>query len=376
MSFSPARFVAMLRKEFLQMRRDRFTVALIVGMPLVQLFLFGFAINTDPKHLPAALVTGDQSRYQRTLVTALTNTGYFDFRPLPLSSAEASRGLASGELQFVLNVPPDFGRSLDRGERPVLLLEADATDPTAVGTALAAVSAIGPTALERDRPAVLRAVSAAATPFEMRVHRKYNPEGVTAYNIVPGLIGTILTFTMVVITALAVTRERERGTMENLLAMPVRPLEVMLGKIVPYILLGYVQIALILTVAVTVFEVPVRGSIPLLLAGLGFFIAANLSVGFTFSTLARNQLQAMQMAVFFILPSILLSGFMFPFQGMPGWARAIGEVLPLTHMLRLTRGLLLKGNEVGELLRHLWPLVLFTTVVGAVAVRNYRETLD
>ncbi|MGO9829705.1 MAG: ABC transporter permease [Myxococcaceae bacterium] len=376
MNFSFQRFLAMLRKEFLQMRRDRFTVALIVGMPLVQLLLFGFAINTDPKHLPAALVTGDQSRYQRTLVTALTNSGYFDFRPLPFSQEEAAEGLALGQLQFVLNVPVDFSRSVDRGDRPLLLLEADATDPTAIGNALSAVAELAPTLLERDLPGVLRAGPSAPPPFGVELHKKYNPEGLTTYNIVPGLIGTILTFTMVVITALAVTRERERGTMENLLAMPVTPLEVMLGKIVPYILLGYVQIAIVLTVAVVVFGVPVRGSVPLLLVGLGFFIAANLSVGFTFSTLARNQLQAMQLAVFFVLPSILLSGFMFPFQGMPGWAQALGELLPLTHMLRLTRGLLLKGNGVVALLHHVWPLILFSIVVGAVAIRNYRTTLD
>jgi ABC-2 type transport system permease protein len=376
MSFSLQRFVAMLRKEFLQMRRDRFTVALIVGMPLVQLFLFGFAINTDPKHLPTGLVTGDQSRYQRTLVSALSNSGYFDFRPLPLLPEDAARRLALGELMFVLTVPADFGRSLDRGERPALLLEADATDPSAVGNALGAVSTLVPSVFDRDVPGIQRGVPPPAPPFDLRLHRKYNPEGVTAYNIVPGLIGTILTFTMVVVTALAVTRERERGTMENLLAMPVRPLEVMLGKIVPYILLGYVQTTIILTVAVTVFNVPVRGSILLLLIGLGFFIAANLAVGFTFSTIARNQLQAMQMAVFFILPSILLSGFMFPFQGMPQWAQVIGEVLPLTHMLRFTRGLLLKGNGGAALLSHVWPLLLFSLVVGAIAIRNYRETLD
>ena len=358
------------------MRRDRFTVALLVGMPLIQLLLFGFAINTDPKHLPAALVTGDQSRYERTLVTALTNSGYFDFRPLPFSEEEAARGLALGQLQFVLSVPVDFARSIDRGEHPALLLEADATDPTAIGNALSALSALAPVSLERDLPGIVRATPAPEPPFELRLHKKYNPEGLTAYNIVPGLIGTILTFTMVVITALAVTRERERGTMENLLAMPVTPLEVMLGKIVPYILLGYVQVALVLTVAVAVFDVPVRGSVPLLLVGLGIFIAANLSVGFTFSTLARNQLQAMQLAVFFILPSILLSGFLFPFQGMPGWAQVLGEVLPLTHMLRFTRGLLLKGNDAFAVARHVWPLVLFTVLIGTVAIRNYRTTLD
>lgn len=371
MNLSLSRFVAVLQKELIQARRDRFTLALMVGMPLVQLFLFGFAINTDPKHLPTALVLGDDSRPARSLVESMRATEYFDVSAA-VSPAEAERAMARGEVLFVLEVPVGFARSVERRERPAVLLAADATDPTAVGGAVSAAAGLGPGLLSRD----LTGATPAAPPFEWRIHRRYNPEGVTAYNIVPGLIGTLLTFTLVVITALAVTRERERGTMENLLAMPVRPLEVMLGKIVPYILLGYVQVALILTAAVVVFRVPVNGSVPLLLLGLGLFIAANLSVGFTFSTLARNQLQAMQMAVFFILPSILLSGFMFPFAGMPGWARVIGEVLPLTHALRLIRGILLKGNGPLEVLPHLYPLVLFSAVVGTLAIRGYRQTLD
>jgi ABC-2 type transport system permease protein len=375
MSFSLARFLAVLRKEFLQMRRDPFTIALTVGMPLVQLFLFGYAINADPKRLPTLLVTGDHSLYERTLVAALGNTDYFRFAPEPVSEAAAERALARGEAQFVLTIPPDFARSVDRGERPALLLEADATDPTAIGNAVAAIAAINATVLARDLPGAV-AIEAAPPPFELRVHRRYNPEGLTAYNIVPGLIGTILTFSMVIVTALAITREYERGTMENLLAMPVRPLEVMLGKIVPYVILGYVQTLLILAVAITVFGVPVRGSVVLLLLGIGLFIAANLAVGFTFSTVARNQLQAMQMAVFFVLPSILLSGFMFPFRGMPDWAQFLGEALPMTHMMRLVRGILLKGNVAADIVPHLWPLALFTVIVATIAIRSYRETLD
>jgi ABC-2 type transport system permease protein len=369
-----ARFVAMLRKEFLQMRRDPGTVALTLGMPLVQLFLFGFAINADPKFLPTSLVSGDHSSYERTLTQALANSQYFRFDG-PIGESEAARRLARGEAQFTLNVPPDFARQVDRGERPSVLLEADATDPTAIGNALAAITAINPTVLNRDLPDALR-TTPVQPPFDVIVQRKWNPENLTAYNVVPGLIGTILTFSMVVVTALAVTRERERGTMENLLAMPIRPLEVMLGKIVPYILLGYVQISLILVVAAFVFGVPMRGSLLLLMLGLGLFIAANLAVGFTLSTLAGNQLQAMQMGVFFILPSILLSGFMFPFRGMPVWAQWIGETLPLTHALRLVRGILLKGNTLADAAPHLWPLALFVLIVGAVAIRNYRETLD
>jgi ABC-2 type transport system permease protein len=374
MSFSAARCAAMLRKEFLQMRRDPFTIALTVGMPLVQLFLFGYAINADPKHLPTALVSADRSRYERSLVAALANTGYFAFGPDVLSEAEADRALDRGDVQFVLTLPPDFARSIDRGERPTALLEADASDPTAVGNAVAAAMALPGRALARDLPGALR--TAAAPPFELSIHRRYNPEGLTSHNIVPGLIGTILTFTMVVVTALAVTRERERGTMENLLAMPVRPLEVMLGKVLPYVALGYVQAGLILAAAMLVFGVPMRGDLVTLALGLGFFIAANLSVGFAFSTLAQNQLQAMQMAVFFVLPSILLSGFMFPFRGMPVWAQWLGETLPLTHMLRLVRGVLLKGNGALDAAPHLWPLALFTLAVGVVAIRSYRQTLD
>jgi ABC-2 type transport system permease protein len=372
MSFSFARFVAVLRKELLQMRRDRFTAALMVGMPLIQLFLFGYAINTDPKHLPTALVLGDVSRPARSVVESLHATDYFDFSPGVLSPAAAERAMARGDVLFVLEVPESFSRSLERAEHPALLLAADASDPTAVGGAVSAASGVGPGLLGRD----LRSPPVAALPFQWRLQRRYNPEGLTALNIVPGLIGTLLTFTLVIITALAVTRERERGTMENLLAMPVSPLEVMLGKIVPYIFLGYVQVGLILAASVLVFGVPVRGSVPLLLVGLGLFIAANLSVGFTFSTVARNQLQAMQMSVFFMLPSILLSGFMFPFRGMPRWAQWLGEVLPLTHALRLVRGILLKGNGVVDVLPHLGPLILFSVVVGTVALRSYRQTLD
>jgi ABC-2 type transport system permease protein len=374
-AFSWARFVAMLRKEIVQMRRDKATVALTVGMPLVQLFLFGFAINADPKNLPTGLLSADPGVYERTLTGALDNTGYFRFERLLGSEAEARDALNRGDLQFVFSIPADFSRAVDRGERPAALLEADATDPTAIGNALAAISAMASGVLDRDLPEVLRQAPPMPA-YEVHVHRLYNPEGITAHNIVPGLVGTILTFTMVVVTSLAVTRERERGTMENLLAMPIRPLEVMAGKIVPYVVLGYVQVALILAAATLVFGVPHEGSIVLLLLGLGLFIVANLAVGFALSTIAGNQLQAMQMAVFFILPSMLLSGFMFPFRGMPTWAQWVGEALPLTHLLRIIRGILLKGNGLPEILPSLWPLALFTLIVGTIAVRSWRETLD
>jgi ABC-2 type transport system permease protein len=372
--FSFARLMAVLRKEAVQMRRDRATVGLTVALPLIQLFLFGYAINANPRHLPTGLLTAEHSTYERTLVAALQNTDYFDIRPMP-SEAAAEQALERGDVLFVLNIPPDFSRRIDRGERPQILMDADATDPTAIGNATAAVVALNATVLNRDLPANMQ-VQPTAPPFQIVLHARYNPEAITALNIVPGLIAMILTISTLVMTSLAITREREAGTMENLLAMPVRPVEVMLGKIIPYIGLAYVQTALILLVAATVFAVPVRGSIPLLLVGLGVFIACNLAMGFTFSTIATTQMQAQQMAQFGLLPSIMLSGFMFPFMGMPVWARYIGEAVPMTHALRICRGVLLKGNGLTQIWPDLWPMLVFAVVVGAIAVSMYRETLD
>jgi ABC-2 type transport system permease protein len=371
--FSPYRFMAVLRKEWTQMRRDPMTLRLIIVLPLMQLFLFGYAINSDPKHLPTGLLSADHSRYERTLTTALTNTGYYDLIPMP-SVAASEEALARGEIQFVLNIPPGFGRSIDRGEMPSVLLDADATDPTAIGNATAAAAALG-AAVDRDLPPNMRAQPQHPA-FQFQVHARYNPEQLTVLNIVPGLIGTVLIFSTLIITTLSITKERERGTMENLLAMPVRPVEVMLGKIVPYIGIGYLQIILIIVISVLVFHLPVRGSIVLLFLALGLFIACNLALGFTFSTISATQMQAQQMAQFTLLPSMMLSGFMFPFRGMPQWAQWAGEILPLTHALRIIRGILLKGNGLPEIWPDLWPIGLFALATGFVAVRFYRETLD
>ncbi|MBV9219152.1 MAG: ABC transporter permease [Methylobacteriaceae bacterium] len=371
--FSFARFLAVLRKEWIQMRRDPMTLRLIIVLPLMQLFLFGYAINSDPKNLPTGLLSADHSQYERSLTSALTNTGYYDLRPMR-SVAESEEALARGDVLFVLNIPPDFGRLVDRGERPSVLLDADATDPTAIGNATAALAALG-TALDRDLPPNLR-TTPASPPFQFEVHARYNPEQLTVLNIVPGLIGTVLIFSTLIITTLSITKERERGTMENLLAMPVRPVEVMLGKIVPYIGIGYLQIVLIIVISIAVFHLPVRGSLALLFLALGLFIACNLALGFTFSTISTTQMQAQQMAQFTLLPSMMLSGFMFPFRGMPVWAQWIGEALPLTHALRIVRGVLLKGNGLTEIVPELWPIALFALAAGFLAVRFYRETLD
>ena len=376
LGISFGRIGAVFIKELIQMRRDRLTFAMIIGIPIVQLVLFGYAINSDPKHLPTALNVQDNSVFARTLTAAMQNTGYFQITHIVKGEREGEELLASGEVAFLLTVPPDFSRRLARGDRPDLLMEADASDPSAAANAMAAVSALPATVFNNDLKGALVPLAATPPPFNVIVHRRYNPEGITSYNVVPGLIGVILTMTMVLITALAVTREVERGTMENLLAMPLQPFEVMVGKIAPYIVMGYVQVTVVLIAALLLFGVPMLGSWFDLSLALAIFIAANLSIGFTISTVAQNQLQAMQMTFFFFLPSILLSGFMFPFRGMPAWAQVIGEALPNTHFMRIVRGIMLKGATLPDLIGDIWPLLLFMLVVMSIALLRYRRTLD
>jgi ABC-2 type transport system permease protein len=374
--FSFQRLRGIISKEFLQMRRDRLTFAMMLGIPLLQLTLFGYAINSDPRHLPTAVLMADHGAQGRTLLYALKNSTYFDFVREVKTEDEGHDLLARGQVQFVINIPQNFSRDLLRGDRPALLIEADATDPAATGIALGSLEPLFDVALQNDLKGMLSPLAATSGPIDLRVHSLYNPEVITQYNIVPGLMGVILTMTMVMITGLAITRERERGTMENLLSMPTRPSEVLIGKIVPYILVGYIQVAVILVAAYFLFHVPMQGSI-LLLAIVAFvFIVANLAMGITFSTIAKNQLQAVQMAFFVFLPSILLSGFMFPFRGMPHWAQTVGEVFPLTHFLRIVRGILLKGNNVIDVSLQLWQIGLFAVIVLAIGIKRYRQTLD
>jgi ABC-2 type transport system permease protein len=371
--FSFARFRAVLRKEWVQIRRDPFTLRIVVLLPVLQLLLFGYAINSDPKHLPTGLLSADHSRYERTIVSALQNTAYYDVRAVA-SEAEAERGLAEGRLMFVINIPPGFDRAVDRGERPQILIDVDGTDPEAVGNAVAALAGLSGV-LDRDLPQTIRSVPAKA-PFRFVVHTRYNPEALTVLNVVPGLVCIVLIFSTLFVTTLAITRETERGTMENLLAMPVRPIEVMLAKVVPYIVIGYVQVVIIMIIAVVAFGLPIRGSVALVGLALGLFIVSNLMLGITISTIARNQMQAVQMAIFTLLPSILLSGFLFPFKGMPVWAQWIGQVIPVTHTLRIVRGVLLKGDGLSDIVPELWPIALFAVAATLVAAWSYRETLD
>jgi ABC-2 type transport system permease protein len=374
--FSLQRWWSVVRKEFLQLRRDRITFAMIVGIPIIQLTLFGYAINSDPKHLLTGVLIEDHSEFTRTFIAGMKASDYFDVVEELPDEAAARNALARGKLQFVVTVPPDFTRRLLRGERPALLLEADATDPSATGNAIAAALQLPHSVAIKDLIGPLRSLAGGAAPFEVRLHALYNPEGLTQYFIVPGLMGIILSMTLVLMTGLAITRERERGTMENLLAMPVTPLEVMSGKMVPYILIGLVQVSIILIAAAAMFRVPFQGNLLTFYCAALFFIAGNLAVGISLSSLAQNQLQAMQLTMFYFLPNILLSGFMFPFQGMPLWARVIGELLPLTHFNRLVRGIMLKGNGWPDLWTDVWPIALFIVIVMFIALRFYRRTLD
>lgn len=375
-NFSWRRLWAMVTKEFIQMKRDRATFSMIVGIPIVQLILFGFAINMDPKHLPTVVVAADYSAFTRSVVEGMKNSQYFDVKETLTTEEEAHEYLRRGKAQFILNIPPGFTRELMRGDRPNLLLEVDATDPATTGIAVGAARVLSQVVLNRDLRGPLAKLIPTESPFDLRVHAAYNPTNNTQYNIVPGLIGVILMMTLVMITSMALVRERERGTIENLLATPIQPIEIIIGKILPFIIVGYIQMLLVLVLAGLLFGVPMKGSVLLLLIATLPFIAANLSVGLMLSTVATNQLQAVQMGMFFFLPSMLLSGFMFPFRGMPGWAQIIGECLPLTHFLRIDRGILLKGNGFSEIWPELWPIFLFVLVTILVGLSRFRRTLD
>ena len=374
--FSLARWWSIVGKEFTQLRRDRVTFAMIVGIPILQMALFGYAINTDPRHLDTAIISADHSNITRSFIWAMKNSTYFKVVGELPDEAAGREALDQGRVLFVVNIPAGFTQKLLRRERPALLIEADANDPIAAGSALAALNGITQTVIQKELTGPLAPLAGSPAPFDVEVHRLFNPEGITQYNVVPGLMGVILTLTMVMMTGLAITRERERGTMENLLAMPSTPIEVMTGKLIPYIGIGLIQATIILVAARYVFHVPFFGNIGAVYLAALLFVAANLTVGITFSSLAGNQLQAVQLTVFYFLPNILLSGFMFPFQGMPKWAQVLGNLLPLTYFNRLVRGIMLKGNGWSNSWPSVWPLMIFTLVVMTVAVKTYRQTLD
>lgn len=375
-AFSLERMTAVLVKEFIQLSRDRITYALILAVPVIQMLLFGYAINTDPRHLPTALLVQENSVMARSVVAGIANSSYFDITHQARSPAELDALVRTGEVQFAITIPGDFTRRVVRGENAQILVEADATDPTATGSALAALARLPQDSLRRDLTGALAPPASAAQPFEVVIHRRYNPENITAYNIVPGLLGIVLTLTLVMMTAIGVTRETERGTMESLLATPVQPLEVMIGKLAPFVIVGLIQTALILVMGRVLFGVPMAGGWAGLSLGILLFIIGSLGLGFLISTVTRTQLQAMQLSVFYFLPSILLSGFLFPFRGMPDWAQWLGTLLPVTHFLRVVRGALLKGQSFADMGPSLLALAVFMCAVAALALARYRTTLD
>lgn len=374
--FSLRRFVALLIKELIQMKRDRATFSMLLSVPLMEILLFGYAINADPKHLPTLVVDGDQSVMSRSFVSSLEVSGYFLITNRNATEAESQRALANGSTQFVINIPVDFSRKVARGERPEVLVEADATDPSATSAAIAALSGLAAKAINADLTGPLSELKQGSPPYSLLVHRKYNEENESAFSVVPGILGVVLSSTMIMMTSIAMTRERERGTLESLLVAPIRPLEMMLGKISPYILIGFGQILVILTAAKVLFHVPMMGSMALLFLVCVVFICANLALGFIFSSIAKNQMQANQASSGFLLPSIILSGFMFPYRGMPDWAQWLGEILPVTHFLRIVRGILLKGNTLADIWVDFGALVLILAVVCTLSIRCYRRTLD
>jgi ABC-2 type transport system permease protein len=374
--FSPARLNALLAKEFIQMRRDRVTFAMMLGVPLMLLILFGFAINNDPKRLPAALVDMSNGQFSRAMATALENTGYYRFDYLPQSNADAEELLARGTVSFVVTIPADFGKRVERGDQPQILIDADATDPSVASGAISTLGTVASQALLRAQGMQAAAAENARSQLDVVVHRRYNPEGISQYNIVPGLLGVILQMTMVMMTAMALTRETERGTMENLLAMPASPVEIMFGKVLPYAGVGAVQVVVVLIAAKLLFFVPFVGGLGLLLASILIFVLGLVLLGYSISTVSRTQMQAMQLTVFFFLPSILLSGFMFPYRGMPGWAQTLGEILPLTHFLRVVRAVMLKGAQFPAVASEIVWLVGFAVLFAGLALVRFRRTLD
>lgn len=375
-AFSFQRLFGLLLKELNQFRRDYTTFAMIIGLPIVQLLVFGFAINTNPKHLPTALIDYDNGPFARTLIKGLENTQYFSIRDNYPNEQAANDALAANKILFILTIPSDFSKKVVRGDKPIALLEADGSDPVSIGAAVSAASNVMSTVFQYDFVGPLSARQSKPLPVDLRVHVRYNPEAITQYNVVPGLMGTILTMTLVLVASMALTKEQEQGTLESLLMTPALPMEVMLSKVLPYIVVGYLQVILIVFLAQLLFDVPMRGNIFLLFAVSFPFILANLSVGMTISTMSRTQVQASQTSTFFFLPSMLLSGFAFPFQGMPLWAQYIGNILPMTHFIALSRGIMLKGITVTQAWPNVWPILLFMAVAFFIALKRYRRTLD
>lgn len=373
------RLRALVIKEFIQMRRDRLTLAMMLLLPLVQLAVFGFAINTDVKHVPMVVIDRSLSRQSRELIQAFTNSEYFDLVATVDKEAELADQVDRGLVKVGLVIPPDYAKNLSRGLPAKVQVLVDATDPIIASSALANSQGI---ANYLSLPILYRHLERGTSyrppdlPVTMEIRAWYNPDLVTSHYIVPGLIGVILTMTMMMITSMAIVKERETGTLEQLITTPLRPVELMLGKIIPYMVVGYVQVTIALLVGVLVFKVPVRGSITALYTVAFFFILCYLGLGLLISTVSGNQQQAMQVSFFIFLPTILLSGFMFPRAGMPEPAQYLGLVMPLTYFLEILRGIILKGVGLGVLMRFIAPMIVLMICFFSLAVIRFQRRMD
>lgn len=376
MKFSWQRLIAIIKKEFIQLKRDRGTLGMIIMLPIIQLLLFGYAINTDPKNLPTAIISEDNTFLTRSIVAGLQNSEYFRVTHHISSDKQGNKLLKQGKVFFVISIPDNFTQNVIRGANPEILLQADATDPTAISNAVSSLNGITNKIIQENMKGNLSYLKNQPSPFSIIVHKLYNPEGFTKYNIVPGLIGLVLIFSGVMMTALAITRERERGTMENLLSMPIKPIEIMMGKIIPFVFIGLFQVGIVLLIAYFLFSIPIFGSVLLLFSCSLLFIICNLAIGFLISTIAKNQTQALQMSVFVILPSVVMTGFMFPFQAMPIWAQAIAKCIPLTYFLKIARGIILKGADFIDIFPNLWPLGVIVAFLTIITLHIYKNTLD
>ncbi len=376
MKFSWQRLIAIIKKEFIQLKRDRGTLGMIIMLPIIQLLLFGYAINTDPKNLPTAIISEDNTFLTRSIVAGLQNSEYFRVTHHISSDKQGNKLLKQGKVFFVISIPDNFTQNVIRGAKPEILLQADATDPTAISNAVSSLNGITNKIIQENMKGNLSYLKNQPSPFSIIVHKLYNPEGFTKYNIVPGLIGLVLIFSGVMMTALAITRERERGTMENLLSMPIKPIEIMMGKIIPFVFIGLFQVGIVLLIAYFLFSIPIFGSVLLLFSCSLLFIICNLAIGFLISTIAKNQTQALQMSVFVILPSVVMTGFMFPFQAMPIWAQAIAKCIPLTYFLKIARGIILKGADFIDIFPNLWPLGVIVAFLTIITLHIYKNTLD
>lgn len=372
------RIKGLIRKEFILIIRDRGTIAMLVILPIMLLIVFGFAINLDPKNLPTAIISYDHSPLTRNFISGLQTSGYFNIVNTTTDVNLVREKLNSGKISFAMTIPANFTKKYIRGENPQLLVEIDGSDPGSSASALGNVLPILNLAIQQfnERGLAPPMPSTFERTVNLTIHRMYNESNRSAFNIVPGLIGVLLTITMVMLTSTAITSEFESGTMEMLLSTPLLPTEIILGKVIPYIVLGYLQLTSVLIFGKLLIHIPIQGSLFLLYVAAAPFIIANLMVGMIFSAIATTPMQAMQLSTFYQLPSMFLSGYVFSFYGMPLWAQWIGTCLPMTYFMRITRGIMLKGSDMVQIVPNILPIIVIALLLIILTRMVFRKTLD